>query len=91
MDKLLVSKFDFIKNVFDYAPSSMPTISTFHFLSSENANEVKQSFMTMPVEIKNCMQNVSQTPGVGTDIEIDINKTWYLIKGIRLLLVFIFV
>ena len=52
---------------------------------------MKQSFMTMPVEIKNWMQNVSQTPGVGTDIEIDIKKTWYLIKGIGLLLVFIFV
>ncbi len=79
MNKLLVgNKCDLTsKKIVDYTTAKeyadhlgIPFLET----SAKNATNVEQAFMTMAAEIKNRMQTVPQTPGVGTT-KIDINKT----------------
>lgn len=78
VNKLLVgNKCDLTsKKIVDYTTAKeyadhlgIPFLET----SAKNATNVEQAFMTMAAEIKNRMQTVPQTPGIGST-KIDIGK-----------------
>ena len=86
VNKLLVgNKCDLTsKKVVDYSTAKemadhlgIPFLET----SAKNATNVEQAFMAMAAEIKNRMQTVPNTPGIGGTAAVNINKPATTQKG----------